>query len=279
MKLRYPGLLLILFWALGQAAEAPKEPIILRAKDAKMSAGLRRFGTTYFDEPFIGRWLSQKDAIDLEELAIEPGKYRMVVNLIPEGGGYLLVKVGDNLPVRRSLAKVKGESKPQDYKFGEIEISSRATKIRLTADNIVAPGLCQFFHLELTWLGPLPPKTQVKSPSELLLEKQKAVQMVREAQAAAQGAELLASRLKGTAWNWYTTIDFKGGAYPMQFGEDSTIDFSFKKNTPFKILDGKTIDIFYTPEIFWRCRFADDFKSFRADLEAGVREPKSGKRK
>lgn len=270
--------LLLFFCAMLTAADTPREPVLLKAADAKMSSGLRRFTASYFDEPFIGRWLVEKEAIDFENLDIEPGRYRMTVNIIPEGGGYLMVKIGESQPIRRPLQKIRGEVKPQGYKFGEVDIPARGLKLRLTGDNIVKPGLCQFFHIELVWLGPLSTKTVLRSPLEVLADKAKSKKALDDAKAAVVAAERLAATLKGTSWNWYTTIDFKGRDYPMQFGDDGTIDFSFKKKAVFKPVDGKTIDIFYNEEVFWRVRFSDDLKSFKADLETGAREPKSGKR-
>jgi len=271
-------LMLAFFGTAVYAADASKGPIMIAASEAKITPGLKRFATTYFDEPFIGHWLLTKEFIDFD-LDLEPGKYRLAASIIPEGGGYLLAKVGEAQPIRRPLQKVKGEAKPQLYKFGDIEVLTRGTRLRFLADNIVAPGLCQVFHIELIWVGPLSGKSPVKSPLEVQLEKEKAQKAMADVKAAAQGAELLAARLKGTSWNWYTTNNFKGAAYPMTFSEDGTISLPFNGKTPFKVVDGKTIDIFFKEEAFWRVRFSDDLRSFKSDLEYGLREPKSGRLK
>ena len=119
-----------------------------------------------------------------------------------------------------------------------------------------------------------PGETQVKSPTEMQAEKEK----LTNATPAALREALVAS-IKGTSWSWYGSGDFSGKAYTMSFNANGTMSLPWDKNSRIKVVDGKTIDVFYGQKDFWRLQFSDDFKSFKSDLSVGMREPKSGRRK
>jgi hypothetical protein len=122
---------------------------------------------------------------------------------------------------------------------------------------------------------PVPPgETQMKSPKEMQDEKEK----VTNATPAALRAALVAS-LKSTSWSWYGSGDFSGKSYPMSINANGTMSLPWDKNSQIKVVDGKTIDVFYGQKDFWRLQFSDDLKSFKSDLSVGMREPKSGRRK
>ena len=158
--------------------------------------------------------------------------------------------------------------------MGEIEVPERGAVLRFTPDNAVPPGLCLFRQVELAWVGPLETKTQVKSPTEIRAEKDKAAKAAADVLA---GAALIVS-LKGTSWNWYGSSDFSGQAYPMSFNPDGTMSLPWNRTTRLKGVDAKTVDVFYGEKSFWRLQFSEDLKSFQSDLSVGMREPKSGRR-
>lgn len=251
---------------------ASKEPVVFKLSKAKIPAGLQRVSYTGIDGSVVINWVNPKDTIEYT-LDIEPGRYRMVASIIPDGGGYLLARIGDAATVRRSVPK-RGLFKPQDLKMGDIEVPERGAVLRFWPDNAISPSLCLFRQVELTWVGPLETKTQVKSPTEIQAEKDKAAKAAADTLA---GDELIVI-LKGTSWNWHASSDFSGQAYPMSFNPDGTMRLPWNRSTRLKGVDGKTIDVYYSESSFWRLRFSDDLKSFRSDLSAGMREPKSGRR-
>ncbi|MEY5005233.1 MAG: hypothetical protein RI969_321 [Verrucomicrobiota bacterium] len=256
-----------------QEGSGPKDPVVLPLSVAKLTPGMKRFGAAGIEGSFVTRWMSSKETIDYV-LNVEPGRYRLTATYIPDGGGYLLAKIGEGTPVRRSIPKLKGPWKPQEMKMGEIEVPARGAVLRFLPDNAVAPGLCLFLQAELEWVGHLPEKSQVKSPTEIRAEKDKAAKAVADALA---GAKLIAT-LKGTSWNWFASSDFSGQAFPMSFNPDGTMRLPWNGSTRLKGVDAKTIDAYYSETSFWRLRFSDDLKSFRSDLSVGMREPKSGQR-
>jgi len=258
--------------AVAAVAPANKAPVVLALSKAKTSPGLERVSYGGIEGMFVIGWLDPKATIDYT-LDVEPGRYRMVASIIPDGGGYLLARIGDSAPVRRSVPK-RGQFKPQDLKMGEIEVPERGALLRFSPDNPIPPGLCLFRQVELAWVGPLETKAQVKSPTEIRAEKDKAVKAAADALA---GAALVAS-LKGTSWSWYGSDDFSGQAYPMSFNAEGTMGLPWNRNSLIKGVDGKTIDVFYSEKAFWRLQFSDDLKSFKSDLSVGMREPKSGRR-
>ena len=254
------------------AAPASKDPVVLPLSKAKIPPGLQRVSYAGIDGSVVIHWVDPKDAIEYA-LDVEPGKYRMVASIIPDGGGYLLATIGDSAPIRRSVPK-RGLFKPQDLKMGEIEVPERGAVLRFTPDNAVPPGLCLFRQVELAWVGPLETKRQVKSPTEIRAEKDKAAKAAADVLA---GAALIVS-LKGTSWNWYGSSDFSGQAYPMSFNPDGTMSLPWNRTTRLKGVDAKTVDVFYGEKSFWRLQFSEDLKSFQSDLSVGMREPKSGRR-
>ena len=258
--------------AAAEVAAASKAPVVLTLSKAKTSPGLQRVSYGGIEGVVVIGWLDPKATIDYT-LDVEPGRYRMVASMIPDGGGYLLARIGDSAPVRRSVPK-RGQFKPQDLKMGEIEVPERGALLRFSPDNPIPPGLCLFRQVELTWVGPLETKAQVKSPTEIRAEKDKAAKAAADVLA---GAALVAS-LKGTSWSWYGSDDFSGQAYPMSFNANGTMSLPWNRNSQIKGVDGKTIDVFYSEKAFWRLQFSDDLKGFKSDLSAGMGEPKSGRR-
>ncbi len=258
--------------AAAEPGPAGKDPVVLPLSKAKIPPALQRVSYVGIDGTVVIRWADPKDAIEYT-LDVEPGRYRMVASLIPDGGGYLLARIGDAAPVRRSVPK-RGLFKPQDLKMGEIEVPERGAVLRFSPDNAMQPGLCLFRQVELTWVGPLEAKTQVKSPTEIRAEKDKAA---KEAADALAGAALIVS-LKGTSWSWFGSGDFSGQAYPMSFNPDGTMSLPWNRNTRLKGVDAKTVDVFYSEKSFWRLQFSGDLKTFTSDLSVGMREPKSGRR-
>ena len=210
------------------------------------------------------------------ELKVEPGKYRLVVSLVPQGGGYLYAKIDDGQSVRRQVGKIRQAMyKPMEVKFGEIDVPKEGSHLRFTGDDISMPGLCLFFHAELTWVGHLPVSSKAKSPLQLAAEKEKA----KKDAEAAKAAQALADNLKGTTWTLFVmSNDLSGQSVPMVFGLDGSLSLFGDPNKTYKVVDGRTIDVFYgSPRAFSRFRFADDMGSFKADLEEGIRQPRSGK--
>lgn len=258
--------------AAAEVAPVSKAPVVLALSKAKTSPGLQRVSYSGIEGGVVIGWLDPKATIDYT-LDVEPGRYRMVASMIPDGGGYLLARIGDSAPVRRSVPK-RGQFKPQDLKMGEIEVPERGALLRFSPDNPIPPGLCLFRQVELTWVGPLETKAQVKSPTEIRAEKDKAAKAAADVLA---GAALVAS-LKGTSWSWYASGDLSGQAYPMSFNANGTMSLPWNRNSQIKGIDGKTIDVFYSEKAFWRLQFSDDLKGFKSDLSAGMGEPKSGRR-
>lgn len=257
-----------------QDGREPKDPVVLPLSVAKLAPGMKRYGTAGIEGNFVTRWMSSKETIDYV-LDVEPGRYRLTATYIPDGGGYLLAKMGEAAPVRRSIPKLKGPWKPQEIKMGEIEVPSRGAVLRFLPDNAVAPGLCLFMQAELDWVGYLPEKSQVKSPLEISQAKAAAAKAVADAKA---GQALVAS-LRRTAWNWYASSDFSGEAFPMSFNPDDTMNLPWSSRTVIRPVDGLTIDVYFNPTSFWRLRFSPDLKSFVADVSVGMRQPKSGNRR
>jgi hypothetical protein len=260
--------------ALSEAANDAREPIVLVPRAAKLSPGLMTFVSSTMPGPYVGGWMDKSRYVDYE-LKVEPGKYRLVVKLVPQGGGYLSAKVDEGQALRRQVVRSRQPIyTPIEIKYGEIDIPKVGAHLRFTGDNINPPGLCLFFQAELTWVGPSSASARVKSPLEQAAEKERAA----KAATAAKSADALADRLKGTTWSFYVMSgEFTGQFVPMIFGLDGSLNF-FGSNKNFKAIDGQTIDIFYgAPGAFSRLRFADDLGSFKADPEQGIRQPRSGR--
>jgi hypothetical protein len=268
------GIFMFIF-ALSEAANETRAPIVLLPRDAKLSPGLMTFVSSTLPGPYVGGWMDKSRYVDYE-LKVEPGKYRLVVSLVPQGGGYLHAKIDDGQSVRRQVGKIRQAMyKPMEVKFGEIDIPKEGSHLRFTGDDIAMPGLCLFFQAELTWVAPLPVASKAKSPLQLAAEKEKAK---KDAEAAKAG-QALADNLKGTTWTLFVmSNDFSGQSVPMVFGLDGRLSLFGDPNKSYKVVDGRTVDIFYgAPRAFSRLRFADDMGSFKADLEEGIRQPRSGK--
>lgn len=257
-----------------QDGREPKDPVVLPLSVAKLAPGMKRYGTASIEGSFVTRWMSSKETIDYV-LDVEPGRYRLAATYLPDGGGYLLAKIGDAAPIRRTIPKLKGPWKPQEIKMGEIEVPSRGAVLRFLPDNAVAPGLCLFMQAELNWVGYLPEKSQVKSPMEISQAKAAAAKAVADAKA---GQALIAS-LRRTTWNWYASSDLSGEAYSMSFNPDDTMNLPWSPRTMLRPVDGLTIDVYNNPTSFWRLKFSPDLKSFVADVSVGMRQPKSGNRR
>ena len=175
--------------ALVQAAGEPKKPVLLQARDAKIANGMPRYSATGYGGVSIGGLVDKTTYVDFD-LKLEPGKYRLIVSLVPLGGGYLLAKVDDVQVVRRSIPKSMAYAyKPQELRFGEIDIPEGATKLRFTAENVTQSSLGYFFQAELLWVAPLPPGSQVKSPLQQLAEKEKALKQAKAAKEGGEGGE------------------------------------------------------------------------------------------
>ena len=264
----------LLVFTVVQAASEPKKPVLLQGKDAKIPNGMQRFAATGYGGISIAGLADKTGYIDFE-LKLEPGKYRLVVSMVPQGGGYLLAKVDDGQVVRRSVPKSMVYSyKPQELRFGEIEIPKDAAKLRFTGENIAQPGIGYFYQAELLWVAPLPSASQVKSPLHQLAEKEKALKMAQ----LAKEAQELRDNLKGTTWSFCMNHDFEGSSSTLVFGTDGNLSFYGMAARSFKVIDSRTIDVFYgSGTAFSRLRFADDMGSFKSDLEEGVRQPRSGR--
>jgi hypothetical protein len=257
------------------AANDAKQPVVLLPREAKLSPGMTNFMSSTLPAPYVGGWMDKSKYIDYE-LKVEPGRYRLVASIVPQGGGYLQAKVDDGQNIRRQVAKLRQAMyKPIEIKFGEIDIPAQGSHLRFTGDDIAMPGLCLFFQAELTWVGPLPISSKAKSPLQLAAEKEKAL---KEALAAKAGQELL-ENLKGTTWTFYPMSDsFMGQTVPMVFGVDGKLRLFGNPDMAYKAVDGRTLDILYgAPGAFSRLRFADDMGSFKSDLAEGIRQPRSGR--
>ena len=271
--------LLWLFMSVFSAANAANEakpPIVLLPREAKLSPGMMTFVSSTLPGPYVGGWMDKSRSIDYE-LKVEPGRYRLVVSVVPQGGGYLYAKVDDGLAIRRQISRLRESIyKPLEIKFGEIDIPNVGAHLRFTGDNIAMPGLCLFFQAELTWVAPLPIASKAKSPLQLKAEKEKAL---KEAEAAKMAQELR-DNLKGTTWSFSYNHNFEGSGPILVFSVDGNLSYSGGSSLSFKVIDPRTIDIFYSSSsatAFSRLRFADDMGSFKSDLEEGIRQPRSGK--
>lgn len=280
----------LLVFVSAQAAGDPKKPIVLLARDAKTAVGMPRFVSSSYSGLYIGGMVDKASYIDFD-LKLEPGKYRLVVSIVPQGGGYLIAKVDDGPAVRRSVPKTLAYSyKPQEFRFGEIEIPKDATRLRFTGENIPqpGPGLCNFYQVELLFVSPLPSGPQAKSPLQLLAEKEKALKLEK----AAKESQELRDNLKGTTWSFCYNHDFEGSGPTLVFGTDGNLSFMGGSSRSFKVVDAHTIDIVYGTSYvssstsgpvpssvmaFSRLRFADDMGSFKSDLTEGIRQPRSGR--
>jgi hypothetical protein len=261
--------------ALSEAANETRGPVVLLPREAKLSPGMMMFVSSTLPGPYVGGWMDKSRSNDYE-LKVEPGRYKLVASIVPQGGGYLYAKVDDGQSIRRQVAKLRQAMyKPIEIKFGEIDIPAQGSHLRFTGDDIAMPGLCLFFQAELTWVGPLPVASKAKSPLQLAAEKEKAK---KEAELAKAG-QVLADNLKGTTWTFYPMSDFfTGQSVPMVFGTDGKLMLFGKTDMAYKVIDGRTLDIFYgAPGAFSRLRFADDLGSFKSDLDVGIRQPRSGK--
>lgn len=262
-------------FASAQAANEVKQPIVLLPREARLSPGMTTFMSSTLPAPYVGGWMDKSRYIDFE-LKAEPGRYSLVVSIVPQGGGYLSAKVDDGQAVKRPVSKIREAMfKPIEVKFGEIDIPSMGSHLRFTGDNIALPGLCLFFQAKLTWVAPLPSSSKAKSPLQLAAEKEKAQ---KEAQAV-MAAQALIDNLKGTTWTFYSMSDnFTGQTVPMVFGVDGKLRLYGNPDMTYKAVDGRTLDILYgAPGAFSRLRFADDMGSFKSDLEVGIRQPRSGR--
>jgi hypothetical protein len=260
--------------ALSEAANETRGPVVLLPREAKLSPGLMIFMSSTMPGPYVGGWMDKSRYVDYE-LKVEPGKYRLAVKLVPQGGGYLSAKIDEGQAIRRQVVRSRQPVyTPIEIKYGEVEIPNAGARLRFTGDNINQPGLALFFQAELTWVGPSTATSRVKSPLEQAAEKERAA---KEALVAKSG-DALADRLKGTTWSFYVMSgEFTGQSVPMVFGLDGSLNF-FGSNKNFKAIDGRTIDIFYgAPGAFSRLRFSDDLGSFKADPEQGIRQPRSGR--
>lgn len=264
----------LLVSALAHAAGDPKKPVLLQGRDAKISNGLTRFSATGYGGVSVAGLVDKSGFIDFE-LKLEPGKYRLIVSMVPQGGGYLLAKVDDGQAVRRTIPRSAVYSyKPQEIRFGEIEVPKDAAKLRFTAENVAQPGIGYFYQAELLWVGPLPSISQVKSPLQQLAEKEKALKLAK----LAKEAQELRDNLKGTTWSFCMNHDFEASGSALVFGTDGNIGLLGMTPRGFKVVDPRTIDIFYgSGTSFSRLRFSEDMGSFKSDLEEGIRQPRSGK--
>jgi hypothetical protein len=280
--------LAVFFFATAQAAGDPKKPIVLQAREARTSNGMMRGSTSAYAGLYISGMIDKTSYIEFD-LKLEPGKYRLVVSITPQGGGYLIAQVDDGPTARRFVAKSVGYSyKPKEFRFDEIEISKGASRLRFTGENIAQPGLGNFYQVELIFVSPLPSGPQATSPLQRLAEKEKAL---KQAQLAKEEQELR-ENLKGTTWSFCYNHDFEGSGATLVFGTDGNLSFMGGSSRSFKVVDARTIDIVYgtgysyspiggtapSPVVsFSRLRFADDMGSFKSDLTEGIRMPRSGK--
>ena len=180
--------------ALSEAANESRGPVILLPRDAKLSPGLMIFMSSTMPGPYVGGWMDKSRYVDYE-LKLEPGKYRLAVKLVPQGGGYLSAKIDEGQAIRRQVVRSRQPIyTPIEIKYGEVDIPNAGARLRFTGDNINQPGLALFFQAELTWVGPSTATSRVKSPLEQAAEKERAA---KEALVAKSG-DALADRLKGT---------------------------------------------------------------------------------
>lgn len=257
------------------AASELRQPVVLLPREAKLSPGLSTFVSSTLPGPYIGGWMDKTRFIDFE-LKVEPGRYRLVARIIPQAGGYLSAKIDEAQAVRRSVSKIREAMySPMEIKFGEIDIPKSGAHLRFLGDNISPPGLCLFFQAELVWVAPSTVAAKVKSPLLLAAEKEQAVKELD----AAKSSQALLESLKGTTWTFFVmSNDFTGQAVPMVFSVDGRLSLFGGANKNYKALDGRTLDIFYgAPGAYSRLRFADDLRSFKADVEEGIRMPRSGR--
>jgi hypothetical protein len=279
------SLLLLLFLS-AQVSGEIKKSVVLQARDARTANGMGRGSSSAYAGIFISGMIDKNSFIDFD-LKVEPGKYRLVVSIVPQGGGYLIAKVDDGPSVRRLIPKsTVYSSKPKEFRFDEIEIAKDASRLRFTGENIAQPGIGYFYEVELVYVSPLPTGPQAKSPLQVLAEKEKALKQAK----AAKEAQELRDNLKGTTWTFCYNHDFEGSNSTLVFGTDGNLSFMGGANHAFKVVDARTIDIFYgtsytynssfgpsSVAAFSRLRFADDMGSFKSDLAEGIHQPRSGR--
>jgi hypothetical protein len=259
------------------AANEVKPPIVLRTREAKLSPGMMTFVSSTLPGPYVGGWTDKSRSIDYE-LKVEPGRYRLVVSVVPQGGGYLYATVDDGLAIRKQISKLRESMyKPIEIKFGEIDIPKAGSHLRFTGDNITMPGLCLFFQAELTWVAPLTAASKAKSPLQLQAEREKEL---KDAEVAKR-AQALRDNLKGTTWSFCHNHNFEeSGSTTLVFSLDGNLSYANSPGRSYKVVDSRTIDILYSSSsgmAFSRLRFADDMGSFKSNLEEGIRQPRSGK--
>ena len=237
---------------------------------------MMRVSSSTYAGLFISGMIDKTSFIDFD-LKVEPGKYKLIVSVVPQGGGYLIAQVDDGKAVRRLIPKsVVYSFKPKEFRFDEIEIPKDASKLRFTGENIAQPGIGYFYQVELVFVSPLPTGPQAKSPLQVLAEKEKAL---KQAQIAKEAQELR-DNLKGTTWSFCYNHNFEEYRTTLVFDIDGNLGFSGSPGRSYKVVDSRTIDIIYSSSsgmAFSRLRFADDMGSFKSNLEEGIRQPRSGR--
>lgn len=279
-------ILILIVTSSAQAANETKKPLVLQAREARTASGMGRGSSSAYAGQFIAGMIDKTSYIEFD-LKVEPGKYRLVVSIVPQGGGYLIARVDDGPSVRRLIPKSTTYSyKPKEFRFDEVEIGKDAAKLRFTGENIAQPGIGYFYEVELVYVSPLPTGPQAKSPLQKLAEKEKAQ---KQAQIAKEAQEL-SENLAGTTWSFTYNHDFEGSNSTLVFGTNGNLSYMGGSNLSFKVVDARTIDIFYgtsysysssfgpsSVAAFSRLRFADDMGSFKSDLTEGIRQPRSGR--
>ncbi len=280
--------LALLVYASAQAAGDPKNPIVLQARDARTANGMMRGSTSAYAGIFISGMIDKSSYIEFD-LNVDPGKYRLIVSIVPQGGGYLIAKIDDSPAVRRLIPKSSAySSKPKDFRFDEIEIAKVESKLRFTCENVAQPGIGYFYQIELVFVSPLPTGPQAKSPLQVLADKEKAQKQAK----ITKEVQELRDNLKGTTWSFCYNHNFDGSSSTLVFGADGNLSVMGGPNQSFQVVDARTIDVvvgtsyssssgFGPPsasvKVFSRLRFADDMGSFKSDLTEGIRQPRSGK--
>ena len=123
--------------ALSEAANEPKGPVVLLPRDAKLSPGLMIFMSSTMPGPYVGGWMDKSRYVDYE-LKVEPGKYRLAVKLVPQGGGYLSAKIDEGQAIRRQVVRSRRPVyTPIEVKYGEVDIPNAGARLRFTGDKLV----------------------------------------------------------------------------------------------------------------------------------------------
>ena len=267
---------LIAFFAVTFAAtEPPKDSALFGVNDGRKSSELKVVALVdkkIFPDPWITGWSDGQSIVYSPGLV--PGRYRVSAFILPQGAGSLTVKAGDGPLNRRPIPVSRGAYKSHELKMGEVDIYEPEAQLILACENSSrTPVGFGLIRVQMTKVGPPSPRSAVKSP----LEATAARKASEKIEAAEKEAASLRARLVGSKWSWHASHDFSGQAYPMTIHGEDELSLPWNPSTPYKVIDGRTIDVYFSTTSFWRLKLSDDLRSFKTDMAVGMKQPKSGK--